>query len=178
MLSLQRITTAKQTWYDYMEQLMIASFPPEEYRALEQLRLYTDTCPKFHNNIILNGETPVGLLTYWDFDTFYYAEHFAIDPAQRNRGLGRQALTLLCQYLQKPIILEVEMPVEELAQRRINFYQRLGFTLWNKPYKQPPYKPGDGYLPMLLMAYGNINCEHDYETIKNCIYRHVYGVKA
>lgn len=156
---------------------MVASFPPEEYRALDQLRLFTDTRPEFYNNLILNDDTPVGLLTYWDFNTFCYAEHFAIDPAQRNGGIGRQALTLLCHHLQKPIVLEVEMPVEEMAQRRINFYRRLGFTLWDKPYRQPPYKPGDDYLPMRLMSYGDINCEQAFEDVKACIYRHVYGVE-
>ena len=42
---------------------------------------------------------------------------------------------------------------------------------------QPPYKPGDGYLPMLLMAYGNLECEKDFEYVKERIYREVYNVQ-
>ena len=150
MLRLQRIHTADAELYAFMEQLLTASFPPEEYRALEQLRLYTDTREAFHNNVILDGETPVGLFTYWDFGDFCYGEHFAIDPARRNGGYGKRA---------------------------IGFYQRQGFSLWDKPYEQPPYKPGDGYLPMRLMAYGGIDPEQDFEKVRDCIYREVYGVQ-
>ncbi len=43
MIKFQRITTKDATLYNYMEQLMTASFPSEEYRPLEELRNYTDT---------------------------------------------------------------------------------------------------------------------------------------
>lgn len=43
MIRLQRISTADGFLYEYMEQLITAAFPPEEYRPLEELRLYTDT---------------------------------------------------------------------------------------------------------------------------------------
>ena len=139
MIKFQRITTKDATLYNYMEQLMTASFPSEEYRPLEELRNYTDTKTHFYCNIILHHDTPVG-----------------------------------CQQLNKPIILEEEMPEEEMAIRRINIYKRHGFTLWEKPYMQPPYKVGDNYLPMLLMAHGNLECEKDFEQVKKCIYREVY----
>lgn len=177
MLRLHRITTADKELYNFMEQLLIASFPPEEYRTLEQLRLYTDTRPEFHNNIIFDGDMPVGFFTFWDFGTFCYGEHFAIDPARRNGGYGKRTLEELISHVHPlPIVLEVEMPEEEMAQRRINFYKRQGFTLWDKPYQQPPYKAGDGFLPMRLMSYGNIDPEQAYESIKDRIYREVYGV--
>lgn len=177
MIRLQRITTADTALYSFMENLMTASFPSEEYRSLDELRRYTDLKNHFHNNIIFHNDTPVGLITYWDFGHFYYVEHFAIDPTQRNGGHGKNVLSHLGQLLKYPIILEVEEPTEEMAQRRINFYQRHGFTLWEKPYQQPPYKSGDGYLPMLLMAYGDLNCEKDFDTVKEHIYREVYNVK-
>lgn len=177
MIKLQRISTADGFLYEYMEQLITAAFPPEEYRPLEELRLYTDSKPHFYNNIIFHHDTLVGFITYWDFGKFYYVEHFAVDPAQRNGGHGKNVLNHLCELLQHPIVLEVEMPEEEMAQRRINFYKRQGFALWEKPYLQPPYRPGDDYLPMLLMAHGNLECERDFETVKNSIYREVYNVQ-
>ena len=84
MIRLQRISTADGFLYEYMEQLITAAFPPEEHRPLEELRLYTDSRPHFYNNIIFHHDTPVGFITYWDFGKFYYVEHFAVDPAQRN----------------------------------------------------------------------------------------------
>ena len=72
MIRLQRISTADGFLYEYMEQLITAAFPPEEYRPLEELRLYTDNKPHFYNNIIFHHDTPVGFITYWDFGKFYY----------------------------------------------------------------------------------------------------------
>lgn len=47
MIKFQRITTTDAALYKYMEQLMTASFPSEEYRPLEELRNYTDSKPHF-----------------------------------------------------------------------------------------------------------------------------------
>lgn len=47
MIRLQRISTADGFLYEYMEQLITAAFPPEEYRPLKELRLYTDNKPHF-----------------------------------------------------------------------------------------------------------------------------------
>lgn len=177
MIRLQQITTADTALYNYMEQLMTGSFPSGEYRALEELRAYTDTKANFHNHIIFQDDTPVGFIAYWDFGHFFYVEHFAIDPAQRNGGHGKNVLNHLLQVLEYPIILEVEEPIEEMARRRINFYQRHGFSLWEKTYQQPPYKSGDHFLPMLLMVHGDLQCEKDFDSIKEHIYREVYNVK-
>ena len=68
-----------------------------------------------------------------------------------------------------------EMPQEEMAQRRIGFYQRNGFTLWENEYYQPPYKAGDSFLPMRLMVHGALDSQKDYEKVKQRIYRDVYN---
>ena len=48
----------------------------------------------------------------------------------------RQSLVVTLLLL---LLCGVEIPEEEMAKRRINFYQRQGFSLWEKPYQQPPY---------------------------------------
>ena len=45
----------------------------------------------------------------------------------------------------------------------------------NAYYEQPPYKKGDNFLPMKIMAYGNLKCEEDFERVKAALYKHVYG---
>ena len=144
MIRLQPISTSDLQHYKFMEELLVDSFPPEEYRQLEQLREFTDRTGNFHNNIIFDDDLPIGFITYWDFGNFYY---------------------------------EVERPVEEMAKRRIGFYQRQGFVLWKKDYRQPPYKPGDHFLPMYLMVHGNLDPEKDYEDIKHKLHTVVYGAK-
>lgn len=174
MIRLERINTANKSLYGYMEQLITSAFPPEEYRPLEELRFYTDNKPHFHNHIISHQDIPIGFITYWNLGGFHYIEHFAIDPEKRNEGYGKEVLNHLCRHLHHPIILEVEMPEEAMAQRRINFYSRQGFALWEKTYLQPPYRAHDNYLPMLLMAYGNLECEKDFDVVKTHIYQEVY----
>lgn len=176
MIKIIPITTANQALYEYMERLLTASFPENEYRTLSQLRKLTDADNAFVNQIVQDDNQLIGLLTAWDFGDFIYLEHFATDPTQRNKGYGKRILETWCSQTSKPLVLEVEEPIEEMAKRRIGFYQRNGFTLWEKPYQQPPYKSGDSYLPMRLMVRGNLNCEQDYERIKNKIYQEVYGV--
>ena len=46
MIRLQPISTSDLQHYKFMEELLIDSFPPEEYRQLEQLREYTDRTGK------------------------------------------------------------------------------------------------------------------------------------
>ncbi len=162
--------------YAFVEQLLHDAFPPEERRDTPQQRAYTDQHPLFHCCLISENGSNVGLITYWQFDDFYYIEHFAIDPTLRNGGYGKRALESIEQLLNKPIVLEVEAPTDELSTRRIGFYRRLGFTLCEHPYLQPPYRPGDGELPMFLMTYGDIDMNKEFERVRDAIHREVYGV--
>ena len=176
MLEIQRINTSDREYYEYMENLLTASFPPEEYRELSELKRYTDTLPRFYNNIILYDKKPIGLITWWDFDDFYYIEHFAIDPNHRNGGYGRKLMEHVSALLNRPIVLEVELPHEEMAERRIDFYKRQGFTLWEKEYIQPPYKAGYDGIPMYLMVLGSLDSNRDFDTVGLRIHRDVYHV--
>ncbi|MBQ8224970.1 MAG: GNAT family N-acetyltransferase [Bacteroides sp.] len=175
MLTLRPITTADTQLYNYMEQLLQTSFPPEEYRPLEELRRFTDEHPAFCNQLLMEGETPVGLLTYWDFSHFCYVEHFAIDPQLRGSGRGAEALTLLADRLSRPLVLEVEMPDTEQAIRRIAFYRRQGFQLWETPYFQPPYRSDDTPLPMQLMVRGALIEASHFAEVCRTIHRQVYS---
>ncbi|MCS2918128.1 hypothetical protein NXW71_08215 [Parabacteroides merdae] len=69
------------------------------------------------------------------------------------------------------------MPTDEMSKRRIGFYERLGFKLDNQVYHQPPYREGGEWLEMRLMTYGDVDAEHSFELVKNCLHKNVYGVK-
>lgn len=174
MLQIQRISTANSVLYRFMEETLVSSFPLEEYRDLEELKRFTDGNALFHNNVLTDNGQPVGILTYWDFGRFVYVEHFAIAANLRNKGYGEKALVCLQQAVGRPIVLEVEEPTNELTRRRIAFYQRNGFVLWEVDYLQPPYKPGEGFLPLRIMAKGGLDCSMDFELIKQSLYREVY----
>lgn len=175
-IEIRRIRSTDAT-YAFVRQLLTTSFPPEEYRDLKEWERYTDEKEEFHNQVIVAQDKPIGLFSYWDFGAFAYGEHFAIDPQCRNHGYGRKVIEAICKQLNKPLVLEVEMPDNELARRRIEFYRRQGFQLWESPYQQPPYQAGYPTLPMYLMVYGDIE-EKEFDAVTRIIHREVYGVRS
>lgn len=174
MIEIKQIRTTDLEDYAFVEELLTSAFPPEEHRELTMQREFTDSNKLFHTTVILEDGSPVGLLSYWDFDRLVYVEHFAIHPTKRNGGMGKKALNKFKEKIGRPIILEVELPENEISQRRIQFYEREGFVLWEKAYQQPPYRSDDGYLPMYLMAHGELTIKNDFESIKVMLYKEVY----
>ena len=139
------------------------------------LELHKNDSP-FTIDIITADEQKVGFLTYWDLGEFIFAEHFAISPEFRNGGYGGKVMNRFMNDSSKPIVLEVELPTTILSERRIGFYQRLGFKLWeNIQYHQPSYSEEGNVIPMKLMSYRDINVEKDIIRIKECIYTIVYN---
>ena len=175
MVYLHRITTSHEH-YRYVEDLLKTAFPTEERRDSDKQREFTDHNPKFMPHVILDGSTPIGLLTLWNFTDFSYIEHFAIDKLLRNKGIGKQVLSILKEELQRPIILEVEEPTDYISKRRINFYKRQGFIIENYEYQQPPYRKGDKWIAMKLMSYNIKTDERINEKIRDTIYKEVYGI--
>jgi len=161
----------------FVENLYIESFPLSERRPVStMLDLYKEEDSPFIIAVTIEDGQLVGFLTYWDLDTFIFAEHFAISPEFRNGGYGRKVMELFKAGVDKPIILEVELPSTILSERRIGFYQRLGFRLWeNIQYQQPAYYDETGTVPMKLMSFGNIDVEKDLREIKEAIYSIVYN---
>jgi NAD+ diphosphatase len=177
MIELKPLSPINAAHYSFMERLLAASFPLEEYRNLTQLRHYAIHQKNFHIVIALVDKQPIGFVSYWELSRFYYIEHFAVDRNCRNQGYGEAIIRQFIEHLQRPVVLEVELPDTEMAQRRIAFYQRNNFVLWNETYLQPPYRKGNHPLPMRLMAHGALNCKDDYKEIVEEIYRQVYGMK-
>ena len=196
MFTLRDIHTSDPS-YPWVEQLWLASFPCNERRDTEAQRNNVDSRANFHCLLAEDDGKAVAFITYWHFGDFCYGEHLATDPACRNKGYGAQILSTLHSKLSllpskpstfnsqlstltppMPFVLEVEMPADDLSRRRIAFYERNGFTLWRDcAYMQPPYRPEDAPLPMLLMVKGNLSPEQGFPRVRQTIHREVYGVK-
>lgn len=175
MLTLHETRDTDCADYAYMEALLVSSFPKEERRDLEQQRLNCRENSRFHPMLIRDGEARIGLMNYWQLDNMAYIEHFATSPDLRGKGYGQSALAELARLLGR-IVLEVEMPESDLARRRIGFYRRCGFGLCLQTYRQPPYREGDDWLPMLLMFRGVDNMDGEFAAVRDEIHRTVYGV--
>ena len=173
MIEIRKIKS-EDPFYPYIENLLISAFPIQERRDSKDQRELTNSSPIFNNNVVISDGNPIGLITYWDMEYFYYIEHFAIDKVHRNKGYGQEVLNILKKTLKAPLVLEAEVPIDETSRRRINFYQRQGFILQDIHYLQPPYRKGDSWFPLKLMTYGEIDMANQYEFIKNKIYKYVY----
>ena len=89
-----------------------------------------------------------------------------LPPTLRGGGLGRRILDAFIRQAGQPIVLEVEPPTTDIAARRIGFYRRCGFRLWeHRTYMQPPYAADLRRSPLLLMVHGDLDEEKDFERI-------------
>lgn len=170
MLKLQALQTSHPD-YQFTENLFLSSFPQHERRDIEKQRYLTDNKPIFSNNIIQDEEGEgMGFVSLWTFPEFIYIEHFAIATHLQGKGIGRMVLEAI-KARQLPIVLEVECPENEMAEKRIKFYENSGFSVWTTDYQQPPYRKGDAFYPMYLMLYGNLS---DMKQVKKTLYKEVY----
>lgn len=176
MLTLTPIKTTDSA-YSFVEQLLHDSFPLAERRDDEAQRYNTDHNPRFACYFIADDELPVGVITVWNLDGFYYLEHLATSPSVRNKGYGKLIMKQIRDLLTGLLILEVERPEDEMSRRRIGFYQRCGLMLCEKNYIQPAYRKGGEEVPLFLMFSGKESIDNDFEAIRRSIYREVYLVE-
>lgn len=135
-------------WEIYLE-----AFPEEERRDKCEQENLLKTVSNYHCDGIFQQDTLVGIFFWWDFPALRFIEHFATLPSYRNKGLGKMVIETFIAEKDTPVILEVELPEDNLKQRRIKFYQRLGFHLNPIEYLQPPYRIGSSFTSLLLASY-------------------------
>ena len=172
MIALRRITRAEDPVWNRLMTLYKESFPPEERRDMHQLEQMLAAVPEMFFNAVEEDGLLCGLASYWDLGDFYYMEHLAVFPEMRNRKIGQQILAYWQQHLHKPQLLEVEPAVEEMACRRIGFYERNGYAVLYKDYVQPSYTADEDACPLWIM--GTDACpeiETYLERIKETVYR-------
>ena len=141
--------------FDAVFRLLARSFPAGERRdKAGQRALLADSAYQIDILRAPSGGVQA-LMASWDFGGFVFFEHFAVDPACRNGGIGGQMLDALLARFDKPACLEAELPETELAARRIGFYERHGFTVnADYPYFQPTLTPGGSQIPLHLLTTG------------------------
>jgi len=157
--------------------LMTLSFSEKERRACEDLPLLTKY-EAFAIEAYFNYNSELEyFITHWNLDKFVFIEHFALSHHLRGKGMGSNVLRSFIDKKKCPIVLEVEPPVDSISRRRIQFYERLGFTLFHWKYQQPPYRQSDDFLDLLLMTNSPelLQNKNGFQSIKAEIHRRVYA---
>ena len=154
--------------------IMEQAFPKCEHRSwegqAELLSIPSYRIQGFENDA---GDM-VAILAIWELRTFAFIEHVAVHDRLRGSGVGARLVTAYCDQAKCPVILEVETPEDEMSTRRIGFYQRLGFTLCEQAYRQPPLQPDCPWIDMHLMCYPMPLDAHAFEEAKRTLYEQVY----
>ena len=119
-------------------QLYKQSFPVHEQRlpADQKAALLNQ---EYHFDLVYSQQQFIGLLLYWETESFIYVEHFCTAVELRGRGYGVQALQLLTNP-HKPVILEIDPPIDDISIRRKAFYERAGYLANGFYHVHPPYR--------------------------------------
>ena len=163
-----RLKNTTDNYFHKAWELYEDAFPLEERRLLDAQSCVMKK-PNYHFDITIDKKQLIGFLLWWEFETYKYIDHFAIATQQRNKGFGKLILENFKDNKDKPILLEVELPNSTINQRRIKFYERIGFKLNQHYYEIPPLKESQSTLQLLLMSYPAKLSKNDVEQfIKIC----------
>lgn len=151
------------------------SFPPDERRSKEQqLEIFN---ADNYEVIEIKDESEnllVGFIAYWEFEEFIFVEHFAVASSQRGKGIGGKYLNDFVAKHTKPIVLEVEPPIDEMTKKRVVFYERLGWHLSDFQHIQKAYVPGRNGVLLQLMSYPNPLNDQAFQIVEETLFSTLY----
>lgn len=166
----ERIT---EETFDEIFPLLEAAFPVTELRIkADQRKLLAEEDYRLYG--VRKDGNFTAVFATWEIDDFLYIEHFAVKEEYRNGGYGGSLLDRLLEEKGRPMVLEVEVPEDDMTRRRIGFYERHGLVYNDYPYLQPPMRKGQEMLPLRFMTKPGAVDEKTYERYKKQIYRIVY----
>jgi len=157
---------------------MCESFPASEIRTYEnqkKLLERDDYFMIFHEE---NGQL-AGFCGYYRFENFYFVEHLACTSESRGLGIGSKLMRKILAEAKTTgfmIILEVEVPDDEIKQRRVQFYERLGFCLNPYYHCQPPLNSHTEGVELKLMSFPKLLTETEGLQIRRVLNKSVYQV--
>lgn len=158
--------------FDEVFCIMQQSFPSAEYRPKHKQYALLDN-EKYNLYISKHQEKIQAFIAYWDLGDFFFAEHLAVAPQERNGGIGSRFMTSVLDSLNKPLVLEVENKNDGISKRRIGFYERLGLFLTDVCYNQPNFDNSDVVIPLRIMCY-DIEGKLKIQEIERTIFEKIY----
>lgn len=88
-MNLEYITNANHPMYRKALALYQISFPHHEQReAFSQEKILAEE--EYHFGLIYDETIFVGLVLYWETESFIYIEHLCILPEMRNSNMGKR----------------------------------------------------------------------------------------
>ena len=172
-------TNLKLEDYPQFLQLYNETFPIDQRRIYEDEKHLENYIKmkggKFNAFAAKDGDLFLAFLSYWTFEGYTYIEHFAVNPANRGKNIGRLMLNHLFKEVSPNVLAEVEPPTDKESERRLDFYEKNGFRVRKEfNYTQPSYGKGQNPVKMLLITHGDVNL-HNMDSIKDML-QEVYNI--
>lgn len=149
------------------------SFPACEKRRPESQRKALEEQPECSMDIFTHADAPdkvIGFMLHWRFDDSVYLEHFAVSESERNNGAGGRMLdSFIERNAGRRIILDIDMPVDDISKRRMGFYERHGFVA--NPARRHIHPdlsdPRAEKFELLLLSHGGTLTDDEYRRFRD-----------
>lgn len=149
---IHQIKTTGDPYFAEFWRIYTESFPQNEKRTIKQ-QIEVLKKPEYQLEIYLCDVQVVGFNAFWTTTDFIFIEHLAIAPEVRSKGLGSLILKPFVESKTIPVILEIDIPIDELTFRRLKFYESLGFVKNDHIHFMPPYARKDEPLRLQILTY-------------------------
>jgi len=175
MLTSQKLTSLQSALFSRVDALYEQAFPWHEQRdpAAKQQALND---PRYSLEAWFDGEQFVGMSGSWRLGDMLYIEHLAVDSTLRSKGYGK---VLLGEILTRaPItVLEIDPLTTEIAQRRLRFYQSMGFYANPWTHTHPTYHAGITDHELVVLSYPQGIEDVEYQRFNDSLRHVVMGLE-
>lgn len=155
-------------------QILKDHFPTKEVKEYSYVKEMFES-GNAHALVQKEDDTIIGALCYMEVEEYVFIDYFVIIDAFQGKQLGQQMLQYFKNTINKPIILEVELPTDDISKRRIAFYERMGFILNEHEYVVPPIRSLKCPIYFLLMTDTSPLTKEQFNKIYPKILKIVYG---
>lgn len=142
----------------------------ERFRGTRLMHNLIDGAHQMYFHSVYENDQLAGFFIYWDLEDAYYIHFIAVFPEMRNHKIGQKILDWVAENLKRPVFLEVDIPFDEITQRRLHFYKRNGFVeVANDPHTLSSIRMGEH--PLWLMGTSPVdNLESYLVKIRDIVY--------
>lgn len=139
MMQEHYIQSTSHPLYGAFKDLYATSFPIFEQRSADQ-QMHAFGNEQYKLLAFSEEHTFLGFISYWEFDTYCYVEHFAVNTDLRGKGYGSTLLQTFIRSVNKIVLLEIDPITDPISAARLRFYKRCGFHENPYPHKHPAYR--------------------------------------
>lgn len=166
-----KIEQAESAKWDEVWNLYEKSFPVAERRKLnDHLRASEDK--HFHPLSVWDNNLLIGIIFYWEWNSYRYIEYLAVSPNLHGHGYGSQIIKKI-RDSEHTTILEIDPLINELTVRRLQFYERAGFTLTPYRFTHLPYRLDSTPQELLILSYPKMITKEQHNDFLDFVDKHV-----